>query len=129
MIFSRFCPKAGRKIAFKPIARPVKLRVVDKLQVLAAVKGLVHENIAIVSTIHSPTPFCFSLFDSLTLLLSGKVIYSGGNGQHLSLVDAWMTPLSVKKLIPSLAKTIYLVKVKIRVKRSYITNSFSGVDL
>ena len=52
-------------------------------QVLAAVKGLVHNGISIVSTIHSPTPFCFGLFDSLTLLLRGRVVYSGPQGTLL----------------------------------------------
>jgi len=50
------------------------------MQVLAAVKGLVHNGISIVSTIHSPTPFCFGLFDSLTLLLRGRVVYAGPQG-------------------------------------------------
>lgn len=58
------------------------------MQVLAAVKGLVYGGIAIVSTIHSPTAFCFSLFDSLTLLLSGRVIYSGDSGEAAAIPPA-----------------------------------------
>lgn len=53
------------------------------LQVLAAVKGLLHQGISICSTIHSPTAFCFGLFDTLTLLLRGRVIYCGPNGETL----------------------------------------------
>ena len=56
------------------------LRVGHLLQLLSVVKGLVHDGISICSTIHSPTPYCFSLFDTLTLLLRGRVIYCGVNG-------------------------------------------------
>lgn len=52
------------------------------LQVLTAVKALVKQGISICSTIHSPTAYCFSLFDTLTLLIRGRVIYCGPNGDH-----------------------------------------------
>ncbi len=41
----------------------------------------------IVATIHSPTPFCFNLFDRLMILIGGYAIYHGPNGEHkMSLV-------------------------------------------
>ena len=33
------------------------------------------------ATIHSPTPYCFNLFDRLLLLLRGRVVYFGPNGR------------------------------------------------
>ncbi len=47
---------------------------------LVYVRRLAKKGITICSTIHSPTPFAFSLFDRLIMLLRGKVIYFGENG-------------------------------------------------
>lgn len=40
-------------------------------------------DITICSTIHSPTPYCFSLFDRMLLLLRGQVVYFGQHGARL----------------------------------------------
>lgn len=40
-------------------------------------------DITICSTIHSPTPYCFSLFDRMLLLLRGQVVYFGQHGACL----------------------------------------------
>lgn len=64
------------------------------LQVMAVVKTLVKSGMTITATIHSPTPFCFNLFDRMMILLGGSVIYNGHNGTtsprtaHLSLAVA-----------------------------------------
>ena len=44
------------------------------------VKALVKSGITICATIHSPTPYCFNLFDTLMILLRGHVVYFGENG-------------------------------------------------
>ena len=44
------------------------------------VKALVASGITICATIHSPTPYCFNLFDTLMILLRGHVVYFGENG-------------------------------------------------
>eukprot|EP00879_Flechtneria_rotunda_P005742 GHRR01006043.1.p1 GENE.GHRR01006043.1~~GHRR01006043.1.p1 ORF type:complete len:547 (+),score=129.21 GHRR01006043.1:934-2574(+) len=49
-------------------------------EVMTAVKGLTHGGVTIVATIHSPTAYAFSLFDSLTMLIRGKVVYFGQTG-------------------------------------------------
>ena len=36
--------------------------------------------ITICSTIHSPTPYCFRLFDRMMILLRGQVVYFGERG-------------------------------------------------
>ncbi len=36
--------------------------------------------ITICSTIHSPTPYCFRLFDRMMILLRGQVVYFGQRG-------------------------------------------------
>lgn len=51
-------------------------------EVMAAVKNLATSGITCVATIHSPTPFAFSLFDRVMLLLRGEVVYFGRNGQQ-----------------------------------------------
>ena len=44
------------------------------------VKSLVKTGMTICATIHSPTPYCFNLFDALMILLRGNVVYFGENG-------------------------------------------------
>lgn len=50
------------------------------VQVMTVVKGLTKTGITICATIHNPTPYCFNLFDRLMILLHGRVVYSGENG-------------------------------------------------
>ncbi len=45
------------------------------------VKSLANMGITVVATIHSPTPFTFSLFDQLFLLVRGSTIYFGPSGK------------------------------------------------
>jgi hypothetical protein len=49
-------------------------------QVMSVVKSLAAYGITVCATIHSPTPYCFNLFDRLLLLLRGEVVYFGPNG-------------------------------------------------
>lgn len=48
---------------------------------MTTVKNLVNSGITICTTIHSPTPYCFNLFDNLMILLRGHVVYFGENGE------------------------------------------------
>ena len=50
---------------------------------MTVVKALVKSGITICATIHSPTPYCFNLFDTLMILLRGHVVYFGENGARL----------------------------------------------
>lgn len=56
------------------------MRLCMSVQVIAVVKGLTKTGITICATIHNPTPYCFNLFDRLMILLHGRVVYSGENG-------------------------------------------------
>ena len=49
------------------------------------VKGLMKTGMTICATIHSPTPFCFRLFDRMMILLRGHMAYAGPNGETPAL--------------------------------------------
>lgn len=55
--------------------------VSGSLQVMRSVKELTELGLTIVATVHSPTPACFALFDRLLLLVKGRTIYFGPNGE------------------------------------------------
>ena len=64
-------------------------------QVMLVVKCLLAKHdITICSTIHSPTPFCFRLFDRLMILLRGQVVYFGSRGAGLLAVFFPVPPAS-----------------------------------
>ncbi|CAL5220625.1 g2668 [Coccomyxa viridis] len=50
-------------------------------EVMSVVKGLMKTGMTICATIHSPTPFCFRLFDRMMILLRGHMAYAGPNGE------------------------------------------------
>lgn len=49
-------------------------------RLVAALCGLAKAGITVCATIHSPSAAAFDLFDDLTMLLSGRVAYTGGAG-------------------------------------------------
>ena len=56
---------------------------------MSVVKGLMKTGMTICATIHSPTPFCFRLFDRMMILLRGHMAYAGPNGgDYMSCVLA-----------------------------------------
>jgi len=65
-------------------------------EVMTVVQGLVARGVTIVATIHSPTAYAFSLFDSLMMLVRGRVVYFGptGNGciDYLKRVSSTYQP-------------------------------------
>jgi ATP-binding cassette, subfamily G (WHITE), member 2 len=52
-------------------------------EVMTVVKALVAENVTICATIHSPSPYTFSLFDRLLVLVAGECVYHGPNGSEM----------------------------------------------
>ena len=46
-------------------------------EIMRLVKEIANDNRTVITTIHSPTAYCFSLFDKLFLLSSGKVAFFG----------------------------------------------------
>ena len=44
------------------------------------VRALTKLHITVVATVHSPTPYCFTLFDRLMIILSGRIVYFGDRG-------------------------------------------------
>ncbi len=49
-------------------------------EVMTVVRKLVGEGVTICATIHSPTAYAFSLFDTLMMLTRGRVVYFGKQG-------------------------------------------------
>ncbi|EFJ46771.1 hypothetical protein VOLCADRAFT_48531, partial [Volvox carteri f. nagariensis] len=46
-------------------------------EVMLAVQSLARGGVTVVATVHSPTAFCFSLFDRLLMLVGGRTVYFG----------------------------------------------------
>lgn len=46
-------------------------------EIMTVVKGLVKDNVTVTATIHSPTQYAYELFDSLMMLVRGRVVYFG----------------------------------------------------
>ena len=77
--------------------RKVLIHVVpcESMQVMVEVKALTKINITVVATVHSPTPYCFTLCDRLMIILSGRIVYSGERGDHYAhLSSPAYTPVS-----------------------------------
>ena len=53
-------------------------------QVMELVKALTRtmNSITVCATIHSPSPQTFDLFDKVMILLSGRIVYFGSNGDR-----------------------------------------------
>lgn len=52
-------------------------------EVMTVVKNLASGGVTVCATVHSPTSYCFSLFDRLLLLLGGQVAYFGRNDRSV----------------------------------------------
>lgn len=57
-------------------------------EVMTVVKGLIKDGTTICATIHSPTPYAFSLFDRLIMLVRGQVVYFGERGHANAYFEA-----------------------------------------
>lgn len=49
-------------------------------QIIATVRKLARQQVAVISTIHTPTTYCFAQFDRLMLMAQGRVVYFGACG-------------------------------------------------
>ena len=49
-------------------------------EVMTVVKALAESGVTVCATIHSPTSYCFNLFDRLTMLVGGSLVYFGRKG-------------------------------------------------
>ena len=62
-------------------------------QVMVEVKALTKLHITVVATVHSPTPYCYTLFDRLMIILCGRVVYFGDRGASRPSQHTLMTCL------------------------------------
>uniref|UniRef100_A0A7S0ULM3 ABC transporter domain-containing protein n=1 Tax=Polytomella parva TaxID=51329 RepID=A0A7S0ULM3_9CHLO len=77
-------------------------------EVMTAVKHLAAEGVTICSTIHSPTAYCFGLFDRLAMLVKGSIVYFG-KPDHGAIVFAQEACPNVKEYLPGYNDAEYLV--------------------
>lgn len=56
-------------------------------EVISVIKSLASSGITVCATIHSPSPYAFSLFDKLLLMLKGKTIYFGRNSEVIPYLE------------------------------------------
>ena len=49
-------------------------------EVIALLKAITADGVTVIATVHSPTAHAFSLFDSLMMLVRGRVVYFGPSG-------------------------------------------------
>lgn len=50
---------------------------------MAFVKKFASDGVTVCATIHSPSPFAFSLFDKVLMLVRGEIVYFGDRGKNL----------------------------------------------
>lgn len=72
-----------------PVCMPV--------QVMTVVKHLVSDGVTVCATIHSPTSYCFNLFDKLMMLVRGRVVYFGSNADGAPVAFARSVCANVKE--------------------------------
>ncbi|EFJ44628.1 hypothetical protein VOLCADRAFT_95021 [Volvox carteri f. nagariensis] len=77
-------------------------------QVMTMVKSLAAGGVTICATIHSPTSYCFALFDSVMMLVKGRVVYFGPRG-HSAIEFAQSGCPHPKEFLPGYNDAEYLV--------------------
>ena len=48
---------------------------------MTVVRSLANSGVTVCATIHSPSSYCFNLFDRLTMLVGGRLVYFGPRGE------------------------------------------------
>ncbi len=66
---------------------------------MSAVKALAQDGVTICATIHSPSAYCFGLFDRLLLLVRGDAVYFGQTGSAMIEFMQQMAPPKVMALL------------------------------
>lgn len=77
-------------------------------EVMSLVKGLANRGLTVCATIHSPTPFCFGLFDRLFVMLSGRCVYFGDNGGCSGAADWGRIRFCMPSVLSALPKRVRL---------------------
>ena len=95
-------------------------------EVMSVVKTLNTDDVTIIATIHSPTAYAFSLFDSAMILCSGKQVYFGPNGAELVTYALDALP-GVEKKSPGNSDIEWLIDVFTRADRDGIADNFAEV--
>ena len=95
-------------------------------EVMSVVKTLNTDDVTIIATIHSPTAYAFSLFDSAMILCSGKQVYFGPNGPELVTYALDALP-GVEKKSPGNSDIEWLIDVFTRADRDGIADNFAEV--
>ena len=95
-------------------------------EVMSVVKTLNTDDVTIIATIHSPTAYAFSLFDSAMILCSGKQVYFGPNGAELVTYALDALP-GVEKKSPGNSDIEWLIDVFTRAGRDGIADNFAEV--
>ncbi|GFH26288.1 ABC transporter domain-containing protein, partial [Haematococcus lacustris] len=76
-------------------------------EVMTVVKHLVADGTTICATIHSPTSYCFNLFDRLIMLVKGKIVYFGPIHGGLEFASSALT--GVKEMSEGYNEAEFLV--------------------
>ena len=95
-------------------------------EVMSVVKTLNTDDVTIIATIHSPTAYAFSLFDSAMILCSGKQVYFGPNGPELVTYALDALP-GVEKKSPGNSDIEWLIDVFTRADRDGIADDYAEV--
>ncbi|GAX73408.1 hypothetical protein CEUSTIGMA_g860.t1 [Chlamydomonas eustigma] len=76
-------------------------------EVMDVVKKLTQQTgVTVCSTIHSPTAYCFNLFDRVTLLVSGNLVYFGQQGAIIMFFTTYSSNL--KEFTPGYNNAEYI---------------------
>uniref|UniRef100_A0A1D2A9Y0 ABC transporter domain-containing protein n=4 Tax=Auxenochlorella protothecoides TaxID=3075 RepID=A0A1D2A9Y0_AUXPR len=94
-------------------------------EVMTTVKTLARRGLTVCATIHSPTPYCFHLFDRLLLLLRGQVVYFGTGGQEAVEYFVQNTPV-IKGLMEGENEAEWIVDLTVQADRQGKAGEFAG---
>ena len=65
---------------------------------MTVVQALARDGVTVCTTIHSPSAYCFGLFDRLLLLVRGSAVYFGNTGPGMIEFMQHMAPPKVLAL-------------------------------
>ncbi|KAG1653791.1 hypothetical protein FOA52_007815 [Chlamydomonas sp. UWO 241] len=94
-------------------------------EVMSVCKSLTESGVTVVATIHSPTAFCFNLFDRVTLLLSGKTVYFGPRDAAIDFFSSNVPAEHVKAHTPGFNDSEYITDMVVEADRHGAGTVFS----
>lgn len=100
-------------------------------EVMAFVKQLTKDGTTICATIHSPTQFCFQLFDSLMMLVRGRIVYFGPTGDGATFAQQACPGVNVRSLGYNDAEFIVdlMTECDLTGKGDQVANYYESSDL